>query len=219
MMRLIRTIGRDDRGAVVVETLFMFVLMITFIAATTRTMKVHANNQQAYMEAHRKALLNVMAPIDVSHLAGFFDPLNTRPEVPTWDDDHLADDLSGMLGDLSNHNETGFGRSKLVAGHEGRTIQMFNTAAFGLQSNPGDIDFEHVTHMMRGPWTFSGFPAAPGSDPFFEAPAVREAIGTMTDEELVNGMKIFGTNIRDFLKMKPIWLKPITYQAAKQGSY
>lgn len=218
MLRFLRTLRENDRGAVVVETLLMFVLMMAFIAATTRTMKLHANNQQAYMEAHRKALLNVMGAFDISSLAGQLDPLNPPPEVPTWSEDYLEEDLSGMLAEMSDHSSYSIRGAKLVAGHEGRTMKLFNTDAFGLSNNPTDIDLEHVVYMMRPPWTFGGFPAVPGEDPFFEATEVRKAIGEMIDEELV-GTKVVGTPLREYLKMKPIWYKPITFQAGKPGSY
>ncbi len=218
MFRLFRHLRNDDRGAVVVETLLMFVLMITFIAATTRTMKVHANNQAAYMEAHRRAILYAMSPVDISYLAGQLDLLNSPPDVPTWTDEHLEEDLSGALADLSDHGNGFYPASKLVYGQESRTIKMFNTDAFGLSDNPADIKFQHAVHMMRGPWTFSGFPAAIGSDPFVEAQAVRDLMGAVTDEELV-GFEIWGDPLREYLKMKPIWLKPLTFQEAGEGNY
>jgi hypothetical protein len=215
MLRLMRIIRDDDRGAVVVETLLMFVFMITFISASIRTMKLHANNQQVYIEAHRKALLYVTSPFDVSYLADKIDPSNQAPEIPQWKDEYtpdIAEDMQSMLSTLDEDI------GKVVAGHELRRFSLFNTDAFGMSDNPSTIDIEHKVHMIRPPWTFGGFPAVPGQEPIWEAPAVRTAIGEMIDEELI-GFEVFGDPLREYLKMKPIWLKPMTFQEAGEGNY
>lgn len=222
MLRTIRHIRNDERGAVVVETLLMFILMLAFISASIRTMKLHANNQQAYIEAHRKALLYVTSPFDVSFMADMIDPFNEAPAIPGWKSEYMpnsADDLRGMLASLSHDGDLSMmRRGKIVSGHERRYWSMFNDAVFGLQTNPPTINIQHKVHMERPPWAFGGFPAVPGQEPFFEAPAVRTKIGEMIDKELT-GFKIFGTPLREYLKMKPIWYKPITFQSASEGNY
>jgi hypothetical protein len=227
MLRFIRQLRGDERGVVVIETLLMFVLMLAFISASIRTMKLHANNQQAYMEAHRKALLYVTSPFDVSFLADMIDPFNEAPEIPGWKSEYMpnsADDLKGMLASLSHDGDLGaMVRGKIVSGHELREWSLFNTAVFGMQQNPTGINIQHKVHMIRPPWAFGGFPAVPGQNPSIpglpnESSAVRTKMGEMIDKELI-GFKIFGTPLREYLKMKPIWYTPYLFQDGKAGNY
>lgn len=222
MRHFITEFTHDARGAVAVETILMFILMLVFISASIRVMKLHANNQQAYIESQRKAIIYATGPFDFSQLARAIDDSAPRPDIPSWkqySQTMQSSDLAKFVSAVS-HDGTlrARDREKIVTGFERRSWSIFNADAFGMRLETPSVFLDQRSHMLRSTWTFSGFPGNPGQDPFFETVAIRSEIGEIIDKELL-GFKINRTPLRTYLKMKPIWYKPITFQDAKPGSY
>lgn len=212
-------LARDDRGAVVVETLLVFVILIGMMWTAWMVVRLHGRNQRAYLDAHRKTFEASMAFMDLNFWAQNINDLDA-PELIQWEEDAfdgVAEDLTEVATSLSG--EDGMSASKMSVGQGWSFYSMFDDNPFGTIDSPGDVEITHRGYILRPPWTFSGFPLVPSEDMFFESPEVRYQMGTVIDEELSKNL-VWGGSLRDHFGLKDLWWKiPVIHQSAHGSDY
>ncbi len=214
-----RSLIKDDRGAVVVETILVFIILIGMMWTAFMVVRLHGRNQRAYLDAHRKTFEASMAFMDLNFWAQSINDLDA-PAIPTWEEDQfdgVAEDLTDVVTYLSA--EDGMNASKMSIGQGWSFYSMFDDSPFGAIKSPGDREFTHSGYVLRPPWTFSGFPLVPSEDLMWESPNVRYQMGSVIDEELSKDL-VWGGSLRDHYGLKDLWWRiPVIHRSINGSDY
>lgn len=214
-----RTLAHDDRGAVVVETILVFIILIGMMWTAWMVVRLHGANQRAYLDAHLKTFEASMAFMDLNYMAQTINDLDA-PELATWKEEYFSgveDDLTDATTYLSS--EDGLTASKMSVGQGWNFFRMFDDNPFTDIDSPGDKEIIHRGYVLRPPWTFSGFPIVPSEDLILESPEVRYRMGVILDEQILD-TRVNGETARDFYQLKDPWTKiPLIHQSAHGSNY